>query len=80
MVNAIGSAVLIFAVWTGNIVFGRIGYLGTANLARAVATVNYQLRPASETEPSPLSGCSEGAPSRCYSYWIGGFNISLLLF
>ena len=50
MVNAIGSAVLIFAVWTFNIVFGRICDIGTANLARAVATVNYKLRPASQPE------------------------------
>ena len=33
MVNAIGSAVLIFAVWTFNIVFGLICDIGTANLA-----------------------------------------------
>ena len=60
MVNAIGSAVLIFAVWTFNIVFGRICDIGTANLARAVATVNYKLRPASQLELRAVKSRSEG--------------------
>ena len=48
--NAIWSAVLIFAMWTFNIVFGRICDIGTAHLSRAVATVNYKLRSASQLD------------------------------
>ena len=50
MVNAIWSADLIFAMWTFNIVFSRICDIGTANLSRAVATVNYELRSASQLD------------------------------
>ena len=50
MVNAIGSAVLIFAVWTFNIVFGRISDIGTANLSLAVATMNSKLRSTSQLD------------------------------
>ena len=60
VVNAIWSAVLIFAMWTFNIVFGRICDIGTANLARAVATVNYKLRPASQLELRAVKSRSEG--------------------
>ena len=59
MVNAIWSADLIFAMWTFNIVFGRISDIGTANLSRAVATVNSKLRSASQLDLWAVESRSE---------------------
>ena len=59
MVNAIWSAELIFAVWTFNIVFGRISDIGMANLLRGAATVNSKLRSASQLDLWAVESRSE---------------------
>ena len=59
VVNAIWSAELIFAVWTFNIVFGRISDIGMANLLRGAATVNSKLRSASQLDLWAVESRSE---------------------
>ena len=59
MVNAIWSADLIFAMWTFNIVFGRISDIGMANLLRGAATVNSKLRSASQLDLWAVESRSE---------------------
>ena len=54
---------------------GRISDIGTANLSRAVATVNSKLRLASQLDLWAVESRSECEYSDGQCYLVGGFNI-----